>query len=273
MTTALIIIAALIFLFLLLLNIPVTAYIRYYSGKLDLKVSYGFMSVFPKKSKKPEKTAEKETAKKNTIEKKEKLLEKNAEEKEIKKPAAEKTEKTTDESSEKKDNGSEESKDSSKTNQKKDGQSIIERLSLKLDSLTEKKNAVQLLIELCSKPVVKLLRLIRIDGLILELAPAGEDPYETAMLYGKLNIAVYNFIAFLKAQITVTIKSVRIGCQFCTPSEQSRYDGECKVRLRPASLVNAVFKIVFGYLFNMKKYSGIMVLINKDKNLKKTKGK
>ena len=51
----LIIIAVIIFLILLTLNIPAEAYIRFYGGKLDIKVKYLFLSIYPRKEKPPQK--------------------------------------------------------------------------------------------------------------------------------------------------------------------------------------------------------------------------
>ncbi|MBQ8978854.1 MAG: hypothetical protein IJ080_03710, partial [Oscillospiraceae bacterium] len=56
----------------------------------------------------------------------------------------------------------------------------------------------------------------------------------------------------------VDIDSVRIDCLYDTPTEQSRYDAQMTVRLRPASLVNLVLAIGFKFLFHLKKYRPII---------------
>ena len=64
---ALIIIAALIFIILLTVNIPVEAYIKFYGGKADIKVKYLFLSLYPKKEKPPKKKKrQKDKSKKET---------------------------------------------------------------------------------------------------------------------------------------------------------------------------------------------------------------
>ena len=252
---ALIIIAALILIILLTVNIPVEAYIRFYGGKAEIKVKYLFLSLYPKKDKPPKK----------------KKRRKDKPPKEMPLPVSEDT--LTEDNSEdspKEDNSpkndtaqTEKTPEKKKKPPKEEKRPLLERISAKLDELTEKKNSVMLLIELVTEPLKRFGSKIRIDDVIIDFAAADEDAAKAAISYGAIGAAVYDGISFLRCFVGMSVRSVKISCLYNTPAEKSRYDGECKVRLRPASLINAVFDVGFGYIFNKKKYSPVMELFKK----------
>lgn len=253
---ALIIIGAMIGIIVLVCNIPVAAHIRYYGGKLDVKVRFMWLTLYPR----PEKT-DKPPGKKKITEKSGKTSEASEEEPSHKEPEPEESSPSDNNSSQDKSEASPEKKE--KANKAKKSKPsdekklpLPERISALVDDLTEKKDAFLLLWELCIGPVKRLCGKIYVDGVKIDLTAANEDAYEAAMLYGKLNAGVYNAIAFMKTLMKrFRLDSVRIDCIFNSPKENSRYDGECRVKLRPASLLNAILAIVFGYLFHLKKYS------------------
>lgn len=265
--TALIIIAALILIILLTVNIPVEAYIRFYGGKADIKVKFLFLSLYPRKEKPPKK----------------KKRRKDKPPKEMPPPVSENipeednTEYTPQEYSppkadsvqaeESTENESISSKEESLSDKKKPPKEeklpLLERISAKLDELTEKKNSVMLLIELVTEPLKRFGSKIRIDDVIIDFAAADEDAAKAAISYGTIGAAVYDGISFLRCFVGMSVRSINISCLYNTPADKSRYDGECKVRLRPASLINAVFAVGFGYISNKKKYSPVMELFRK----------
>lgn len=263
---ALIIIAALILIILLTVNIPVEAYIRFYGGKADIKVKYLFLSLYPKKEKPPKKKKRrKDKPSKETLPVSEDIAAEDSSEntpKEDSPPKADtvKTEETTknESTSSKEESPSEEEK-----TPKEEKKPLLERISAKLDELTEKKNSVMLLIELVTEPLKRFGSKIRIDDVIIDFAAADEDAAKAAISYGTIGAAVYDGISFLRCFVGMSVRSVNISCLYNTPADKSRYDGECKVRLRPASLINAVFAVGFGYISNKKKYSPIMELFRK----------
>ena len=263
---ALIIIAALILIILLTVNIPVEAYIRFYGGKADIKVKYLFLSLYPKKEKPPKKKKRrKDKPSKETLPVSEDIAAEDSSEntpKEDSPPKADtvKTEETTENesTSSKEENPSEEEKLT-----KEEKQPLLERISAKLDALTEKKNSVMLLIELVTEPLKRFGSKIRIDDVIIDFTAADEDAAKAAISYGTIGAAVYDGISFLRCFVGMSVRSVNISCLYNTPADKSRYDGECKVRLRPASLINAVFAVGFGYISNKKKYSPVMELFRK----------
>ncbi|MDY3791863.1 MAG: hypothetical protein SOZ56_05215 [Oscillospiraceae bacterium] len=263
---ALIIIAALILIILLTVNIPVEAYIRFYGGKADIKVKYLFLSLYPKKEKPPKKKKRrKDKPSKETLPVSEDIAAEDSSEntpKEDSPPKADtvKTEETTENES---TSSKEESPSEEEKTPKEEKKPLLERISAKLDELTEKKNSVMLLIELVTEPLKRFGSKIRIDDVIIDFAAADEDAAKAAISYGTIGAAVYDGISFLRCFVGMSVRSVNISCLYNTPADKSRYDGECKVRLRPASLINAVFAVGFGYISNKKKYSPVMELFKK----------
>ncbi len=240
----LIVIAGIILLLVLLLNIPVNAYIRFYDRKLDISVKYMFVKLYPAKEKKDKKASQKDSDE----------------------PTEEKSTDAESASEENTEVSADEEKDSKLQKSKEKKKPLLQRINNLLDDLTAKKDAFLLLWELCKGHLIKLGKKIRIDDIKVDFAAADEDAYEAAMLYGKLNAAVYNAIAAVRCFVNISIRSVTIDCLFDTPSEKSRYDGECTVRLRPASLLNAVAAIVFGFLIKNKTYyPALMTLTSKNK--------
>lgn len=257
--TALIIIAALILIILLTVNIPVEAYIRFYGGKADIKVKFLFFSLYPRKEKPPKK-------KKRRKDKPPKEMLPVSED-----TAAESSPEDTpqEDSSPKADTSQTEKSPEEKVSEnedkppKEEKPPLLERISAKLDELTEKKNSVMLLIELVTEPLKRFGSKIRIDDVIIDFAAADEDAAKAAISYGTIGAAVYDGISFLRCFVGMSVRSINISCLYNTPAEKSRYDGECKVRLRPASLLNAVFAVGFGYISDKKKYSPVMELFRK----------
>ncbi|MBP1547144.1 MAG: hypothetical protein J6A37_11160 [Oscillospiraceae bacterium] len=269
--TGLIIFSVILLLILIAVNIPVEAYIRFYGGKADISVKYSFLKLFPKADKK-----------KKQKKKKDKPLKADSADtspdtssEEENETADESTSDTSDsentDKSEEKPSDDKQTEDTADTESKPEKESdseekphLLDRISNKLDELEEKKNQIQLLLELILPPLKKLGGKIRIDDLLIDFAAADEDAAKAAISYGRLGAAVYNLISAIRQYIRITILSVNISCLYNTPSEKSRYDGELKIRLRPASVLNTLSAVIFGYLFNMKKYSPVMELIRKD---------
>lgn len=251
---ALIIIIAVIMLIVLTLNIPVTAYIRYHDGEADIKIRFLSKQLYPRIEKK-KRQKRKRKKRRNNIKKPEN------------KPLSEEISFETSEPVEDEPKASAEESDSSEgkkgsekaaeepPKKEKQGAGLLERLNAKLDELSEKKSAVQTAFELVKEPLKKLGGKVRIDDLMIDFAAADEDAYEAAMLYGKVNAAVYNALSVVRCFVPVSVTGIKIDCLFNTPADKCRWDGECKVRLRPASLLNAIIAVVFGYAKDKEKYA------------------
>lgn len=346
--TALIVIGGLILLLVLLVNIPVTAHIKFYGGRLEFAVKYLGIGIFPIKKKKrrikrkkpkgsrsskppvqededifediaeigldpdsseasgsaeveddpenpfneadsgadilgesdeisdndtdniadnvPEKSCEKDHAESTGHEEAGGNIPDNSDGNEVKKPQ----EKDPSPKNEEEDSGIESRIKSHINSLKKirkksrDGAAdkpknpLNERLSELENNIEKKKNAALLLWELCEGPLKRLLGKIYVDGLVVDFAAADEDAAKAALSYGKLCAAFYNLLGVIMGLTRVGIKSVRIDCLYDTPSEKSRYDGEFKVKLRPASVLNAVFAVLFGYLRGGGKFKPVL---------------
>lgn len=247
--TALIIIAGIILLFIIILNIPVTAHIRFYDGKPDIKVKYGFIRLYPTPPKKSDKKGSTEKPLDDT-------------DTDDRSPPVESDAPENSSDGESLSDDGDIPTDSTATEKEKKPP-LGDRINDLLDKMSEAKTAVQLIIELVKNPLIKFLGKIRIDGIVIDFAAANEDAYEAAMLYGRLNTAVYNCLAHIQCHAKTTVKSVTIDCLYNTPKEKSRYDGEAKIRLRPASATNLVFILLCKFLAGYKKYSPILKLIKK----------
>ena len=265
--TALIIIAALIFVILLTVNIPVEAYIRFYGKKADIKVKYLFLCLYPRKEKPPKNPSKKKEGRKKdkppegekpSEGKKTPVLEEDT--------AADNTEKSPHENISPNDKPADADKSPEKEakTEKEEKPPLRDRKNAKHDEITAKKEQVSLLLELVIPPLRKFGGKIRIDDVIIDFAAADEDAAKAAISYGRLGAAVYDGISFLRCFVGMSVRSVNVSCLYNTPADKSRYDGECKIRLRPASLINAVLAVGFGYITNKKKYSPVMELIRKD---------
>ena len=248
-----IIIIAVILLIVLAVNIPVTAYIRYHDGEADVKVSFLFKQLYPHVEKKKRQKRKRKKHRKNI---------KKAETK----PASEEISFDEPDAPEEPTAPTDEDKqekpltENTPKKHKPKKKSLFERLNTKLDELNEKKSSVQLAFELLKGPLKKLGGKVRIDDLKIDFAAADEDAYEAAMLYGKVNAAVYNALSAVRCFVPVSVTGIKIDCLFNTPAEKCRWDGECKIRLRPASLLNAIIAVVFGYAKDKEKYAPVMAL-------------
>lgn len=251
-----IIIIAVILLIVLAVNIPVTAYIRYHDGEADVKVSFLFKQLYPHVEKKRRQKRKRKKHRKNIKKAETKPA---SPEEHTAPPDEDKQEEPPREDTTPEEN-SEESSENTPKKHKPKKKSLIERLNTKLDELNEKKSSVQLAFELLKEPLKKLGGKIRIDDLKIDFAAADEDAYEAAMLYGKVNAAVYNALSAVRCFVPVSVTGIKIDCLFNTPAEKCRWDGECKIRLRPASLLNAIIAVVFGYAKDKEKYAPVMAL-------------
>ncbi|MCM1329339.1 MAG: DUF2953 domain-containing protein [Ruminococcus sp.] len=236
--TALAVIGIIVLLIALLLNVKLRAEIKFYGGKLDFKVKYLFFTIFPFKEKKKKPKKESPPPKEKSAEKAEEnysgeepytitKAEADAKRKALKETEA--TEKIPEEKSR-------------------------EKLSEKIDKLTDLIEKVKIIWQSSKKGLKRLFKHIYIDGIVIDFVIAEGDAYDTAMRYGTVNAVTYNAINAVRFLFPVTVKTVDIACDF--NGEKSRYDGEVKVTLRPAVIFSAVFSVLFGLLKNYSRLAG-----------------
>lgn len=224
--TVIIVISAIIIIFAILLNIKIKAEISYINGDFVLKVKYLCFTIFPpkekkKKIKKEKKNKDLETNKANTVP-------------------------DTDEVSAAIQDDSEQTNEIEKNSK--------EPLYNKIDKLFETLEKVKIIWDVSKKPLINIFKRVYIEELMIDFLIADEDAYTTAMNYGKINIAVYNIINFIRTFFTITIKTVDIVCDF--NSKKSVYDFSAKITVKPSTVFSAVFIILFGLLINLKKLIG-----------------
>ncbi len=244
--TALIVIAAVILLFALLLHIKVRAEIRFIGGKLDFKIKYLFFTVYPMKKKKRKKP------KKNKPEKVKKSKKKDIS------PSVEET--VSDAESD--DTGGEEKlseasesaesteKDVSSGEEKKQKEKLSDKLN-RLGDLIEK---VKVIWGFSNKWLKKIFTHIYLDDLFVDFIIAGEDAHKTAVAYGTVNAALYNVIQAVGRLFPITVKTVDIVCDF--DRKEPVYDCGVKITMRPSTALSAAFGILFGFIANYKKIMG-----------------
>lgn len=238
--TGWIILAAIILLIAFLLNMKLRAEIKFYGGKLDFKVKYLWFTIFPfkEKKKKPKKESppSKEDLPKVDTESYsgEEPYTVTKEEIEAKRAAAQKT--------------AEASEDVQKTEKSK------EKLSEKVDRLTELIEKIKIIWGSSQKGLKRLFKHIYIDGIVIDFVIAEGDAYDTAMRYGTVNAVTYNVINAVRFLFPVTVNTVDIACDF--DGKKSSYDGEVKVTVRPATIFASAFSVLFGLLKNYSKLTG-----------------
>ncbi len=238
--TALIVIAAVILLFALLLHIKVRAEIRFIGGKLDFKIKYLFFTVYPmkkKKSKKPKKP------------KPEKV--KKSKKKDISPPAGEAVSDVASDATGGEEKTSESAeKDVSSGEEKKQK----EKLSDKLDKFSNLIEKAKVIWGFSNKWLKKIFTHIYLDDMFVDFIIAGEDAHKTAVAYGTVNAALYNVIQAVGRLFPITVKTVDIVCDF--DRKEPVYDCGVKITMRPSTALSAAFGILFGFIVNYKKIMG-----------------
>lgn len=231
--TALIIIGAIILLFAFLLHATVNAEIKYYGGKLDFKVTYLFLTLFPLKIKEKKEKKKKSKRKKDI----------SAENTEITQ-----TETPPEASSEEKNSPEEldeETKELLSGGEKKKKASSKDRLS----DAKKKLEQLKIIWGFCKDPLIKLFGGVYIDDLVVDFKICGEDACQAAVNYGKVSAIFYNALNVVRTMFPMSVRTVDIVCDF--DGKESVYDGECAVKLRLGTAVGALLVVLLGYIKNM----------------------
>ncbi len=257
------IILGIIALIVILLHFSVRVTLKAKTGeKPFFEVKYLFITIFPRKSKKPKKGKEppaedKEQYKSEfTDEDIEKLLE-NAqaidaeEEKQAKTPAVkavdvkEETASTASETEETAEQVSEAKTEKAEAETSEDAKEQPKESGLK--KLKAKFLMIKPYIPMAWKYFKKILKTIRITKLDIEITSGKEDAYEAAMMYGKLNAALYNVIALLSRIFTVRVlKNTKVNCVF--NEKTFEYDVSTVVLVRPSTLIAIAFCVGVNFL-------------------------
>lgn len=260
--TALLIIVGIIALIVLILYFPLNAYISYSEGRLDVRVKFLMFTFYPKKEK-PEKKRKKRQKKSGRKKKVSdgssdiKALDELKEKSEPQLISEEKAEEKIDNPEKPQFDGIDIEYIDKSPKKKQSVSEDRKKVSDIIDEIKEKLELVKLLWKLAGKYVMKILKDIRIDGLCADITAAGEDACEAALLYGKLNAAVWNIIGFGQRFVKLTVKKVNINCSF--DEGKPKYNVSARVNIRPAVFIGNVLVGAFRLLINindLKKYFG-----------------
>lgn len=237
--TALIVIAAVILFFALVLNIKLRVQIKYIGGILDIKLKYLWFTLYPLKKKKPRKNKKVKKSKGDSAAK---------EDTEKKEPAE------SGESSENAENADMEPENDTDAGEAPDEKKRKEKLPDKLDRLTELIEKIKLIWSFSEKRLRRIFTHICIERLTIDFVVAGTDACKTAVSYGAVSAAVYNGIAFISTLFSTKVKSVDIVCDF--DRKEPVYDAAVNVTARLSTLLSAALGILGGFALNYKKIMG-----------------
>ena len=214
--TALIIIGIIVLLFAFLFSMSIKAEIKYYGGKLDLRVRYMCFTVFALGKEKtdpepelPEDSFDKEWEQPDDTPDTQDTPDAASDEKDAAEDTASEKEAAEDTAAVKDaENAAEEAADKEKKKIEK------EPLGEKLESFASLIEKVKIIWEASQKGLKRIFTHIYIKNLVIDFTIANEDAYKAAMTYGTVSAAVYNIIAVLSTLFTTTVRSVDIVCDF-----------------------------------------------------------
>lgn len=227
---ALYIIGGILLVIVILLNLPVSAELKYYGGQFSIKVKYLWLTLYPPKPKK-------EKVKK--AKKSEQVI--TSETHETEQPPETADIEEIDMTGEK-DISPEEKKKLSKAEKKR----AKARKKREKEELKEKIKLIKMVLVSSKKGLKRILKGIYISDILVDITVADEDAAKAAINYGKISAAVYDGIAFLRTFFTVSIQKITVNCIY--NSSTSSYEGECTVRLRPATVLVAAVSILWHLL-------------------------
>ena len=121
-----------------------------------------------------------------------------------------------------------------------------------IGGLADKFNYYKPLLPMGWRYFKKLLKAIRLYDTEVSLVTAKPDAYESAMFYGKLQIALNNAVTLLCGIFTVRIRALGIKCEF--NDDKLDYHAAVKVKLRPSTVIAIAVCVLINYLsFRFKK--------------------
>lgn len=228
--TALVIIGAIVLLFAFLFHATVNAEIKFYGGKLDFKVTYLFITLFPLK-----KREKKERKKKRTKQDKKEITVQKAE--------------ITQTETEVKSEPEELDEDTKKLleGEKKEKKKVP--LNERMADIKKKIEQFKIIWGFSKKPLLKLFKGIYIDDVVVDFRICGGDACQAAVNYGRVSAVFYNALNVIRTMFPMSVRTVDIVCDF--DGKESVYDGECSVRLRLGTAVAAALVVLWGFVVNM----------------------
>ena len=234
MMKAIVIIAVILLLLVLFSLLPIKLYVKYENEAAVVKAVLLFFrfQIFPQKEKKPKKRKRKKKPTKAAVAAKEKQAEHavNQAASDAKTSSGQ-----TDQATQKK-----------KKKDKKSKEEIKEIVSAVCD-----------LLRASVKPLGFGLRHARIDNLDLRIVVGGEEPDETAILYGRWNAAVYGGLAILRNFVKINCNRLTIAVDFTEPETTIFASATFKIPIY-AALITAL-RMGGRFLVNTLKKDGDVI--------------
>ena len=97
------------------------------------------------------------------------------------------------------------------------------------------------------RPVLKILKGVKLYELYIDFIIANEDAYKCALNYGRISGALFNLLGWLSVLFTVKVKTVDVNAGFAL--DKSRWDASVKVSFRLGTLVIAGIWFLITYIF------------------------
>lgn len=218
-----IIFGSIILLIVLLLMQSVKATICYENGKLDLKVKFLFITLFPLKPRKPKKTKRKKKAE---------TIRENAENKQVESPAP-----PTNETPKR---AAAESENKSKS---------VKNSTIKPKTAGFDLDMIMDYVRNASPPVKRLFKKIRVRDLYIDYVVGTDDAAKTAIKYGAICAAIYPVIEWLTTYFSVQARDVKINADFSRETDDIFAYCVVKLRLGTALFCAIWFLIKFSKVY------------------------
>lgn len=97
------------------------------------------------------------------------------------------------------------------------------------------------------RPLLRIIKGIRLYDLYIDFIIADEDAYKCALNYGRIGSVVYPLLGWLSTLFTVRLKTVDVNAGFAV--EKSRWDAAVKVSFRLGTVVIAGLWFLVTYIF------------------------
>lgn len=214
MRILLIILLVIVLLLTMILLSSAVLAVEFWNGEFRYAVRYFGIQVYPfKREKEPDPVKEKQ----KTEEKEQKKQEKKAK------------------------------KEAEKQAEKAERQKLLlaEKIQYAMQRFAERSDMIGEILSAIPGPLQKLLKSVTLGNLETDFRIGGEDVADTALLYGKIQIAVQNVLAFLGKYIHVKRKKVGIVCDFT--ADESLWNVRCKVKVRIGTAVAAALWFLWKY--------------------------
>lgn len=224
----------------IIIYLPVCLDVKYIDGKLSYRVSYAFITFYPKK---PKKNKSKKTKNMN-VKNNSKKSKDNKSSGEFSKTLNKDKSDISNNNDIQKDIPINEDKSATKSSDtpKKEDKSI-ESDNNSDSNFLDSINMVLDIFKTIKVTLGKFIKSFRVTNLYINFKIANQDAYDCALNFGKMNILVYNILAYLDRNFKVKKKSINIEPKY--NSSESVYDISFKVKLGFGNGVEKILIMIF----------------------------